>query len=247
MSKIIYLMNNVNIYKKINGIKVVNPIENKYGFLTKLKKDLINFKKVVILPPNSYDFIKNDEIKENILKSFNLSGLIIKKVRLIDARFIGNIKKVIDKADLIFLTDGYPLEQMNFLNNIDLKKFLKSYKGTLIAVGSGAINSANKVLCAPKDISNINDLKEWEGLGITKINVLPNFIDNEKKLNKESKILRKELIKLSFRKDIIGLLDGSFIKIINGKYKIYGTAYKISKGNVTKILKGEREGNEKKL
>lgn len=233
MSKIIYLVSNLGMHDKIDGIKYPKVMDKK--IVENLKKDLKAVKNAIIIPGNSYDYERNDTLVKIFFESFNMSGIKINSTTLIDDRFKEDIKSTIEDADLILLGGGYPLEQIEFFNRINLKNILKSYNGIIIGQSAGAMNCAKRVLCSPEGIECFNDPVEWIGLGLTNINIEPHFLSNERLFNEEDKKVREKLLELSFKGDLVALPDGSYIRINeDGLSSIYGEYYIIKNGNILK-------------
>lgn len=125
---------------------------------------------------------------------------------------------------------GYPLEQMTFFNTLNLSEIIKKYKGTIIAQSAGAINCANKALSIPEEISRFDDPSTWEGLGITNLNIEPHFKMEIDHTNLEEKLIREKLLNLSLNNKIIGLPDGSHIRILDELVETFGENYIIENG-----------------
>jgi len=235
MTKIVYLVSSLGMHNKIDGIKYAKKMDNNNHIIDNLKNDIKNSVNAVIIPGNSYDVERNDVLTQIFVESFNMSGININHVDLIDDRFNKNIKSIIESADLILLGGGYPLEQIEFFNKIDLKNILKTYNGIIIGQSAGAMNCASRVLCSPEGIENFNDPVEWEGLGLTDINIEPHFIKEDLLFNEEDKKIREKLLELSYKGNLIAIPDGSYVRIDEeGKYVVYGEYFIIKRGKIIK-------------
>lgn len=183
--------------------------------------------------PDSYE--SNDEMKCFFYDAFRNSGLPFISLDLWDHR----IKFVdIHEYDFIMLAGGHVPTENKYFKEIQLKEKMKGYKGIIMGVSAGSMNSADIVYVQPELEGESIDVyfeRFIEGLGITNINVLPhyqmvkNYVLDNKRLFED--ITYKDSVNQSF----YALCDGSYILIDEYETKLYGEAYLIKDCIISKI------------
>lgn len=126
--------------------------------------------------------------------------------------------------DVIFLMGGNPDNQMEIINNINLKSIINN-ASVVIGVSAGAINLSEEAIYY-NDYSN--KIEMYDGIGLTNINVYPHFDINNNGFLKEVKMVSKI-------KSLIALPNDSFIRIDNKSIELVGDCFKVDKEKVTKI------------
>lgn len=201
-----YLFSNID---KANGF---NEQQIKY-----LSKDLKNCKSILFVP-GDYDKEKYIIYKDKIVNWFKNIEISFNESHL--ASF-GNVLK---SYDVIFLMGGNPVNQIEIINNINLKSIINN-ASVVIGVSAGAINSSNEAIY----YNDYNEkIENYKGLGLTNINVYPHFDINNNEFLKEVKMVSKI-------KSLIALPNDSFIRINNKSIELVGDCFKVDKEKVTKI------------
>ena len=201
-----YLFSNID---KANGF---NEQQIKY-----LSKDLKNCKSILFVP-GDYDKEKYIIYKDKIVNWFKNIEISFNESHL--ASFGNELKSY----DVIFLMGGNPVNQIEIINNINLKSIINN-ASVVIGVSAGAINSSNEAIY----YNDYNEKVEtYKGLGLTNINVYPHFDINNNEFLKEVKMVSKI-------KSLIALPNDSFIRINNKSIELVGDCFKVDKEKVTKI------------
>lgn len=234
--KKIFLTSDLGCSKKINGIRIAKPLDNKNGFIENLKSKLNGNKKMVFLVSSENEYDTNDYYANLTFESFKLSKIEFDKYIILDGRNESDAKNIIENSDLIILTGGFTLGQMNFFNKIKLKDLLKNSNSVIVGQSAGSINLATKVYCSPESVDELDNPRTWDGLGMTNINIEPHFIVAEDKLNEEEKTMRKELLKDSFENPVYAIADGAYIYDDGNNQTIFGESYFVSDGKVSNSL-----------
>ena len=222
----------VYYYKNFRGL-------NMGIFEGKTMSTFLKNKKFVMIAsdPNNYEI--NDKFLKMDIEALKLSGLEFDKYLVLDNRSKENVDGILKDSDLIFLAGGKTLTQNIFFNDINLKKALKKLDCTIVGISAGSINLASNVYNAPEDLDDINNPLYLKGLDMTTINVIPHFnlydLDDEAK-----KMQRESVLKESFNRTLIALVDKSYIYIKDNKSILYGEAYKIKDGNITRMCDDEK-------
>lgn len=201
-----YLFSNID---KINGF---NEQQIKY-----LSKDLKNSKSILFVP-GDYDKEKYIIYKDKIISWFNNINIYFKE------SYLANFEDELKGYDVIFLMGGNPINQIEIIKNINLKKIINK-ASLVIGVSAGAINSSNEAIY----YNDYNEkIENYKGLGLTYINVYPHFDINNNEFVKEVKMVSKI-------KSLIALPNDSFIRIDNKSIELVGDCFKVDKEKVTKI------------
>ncbi len=232
----IYLVSDLGCtYLDDDGIHA-KVMDNAYGFLDQLKKELVHPIRVVNVASAAKEYHMNDLFSSLTKASFEMSGFSIAKWDVIDERFTKDVKTTIRQADLVFLAGGGIQSQAELFAKIDLKNMLADYQGMIIGLSAGAINAAYEVNYVSEDIKDTY-VYRFPGLGLTKLNILPHF---DYALS-HADILDK-LVKASMEASYVGLPDGSFVEIVNGNERFVGTYYILQNGQLETVdVENEKE------
>ena len=150
-------------------------LDHRNFFLFNLKKYWKkNMKGLIICAfPDSYE--SNDEMRQFFYDAFNNSGIPFISLELWDHR-----KKEINihEYDFIMLAGGHVPTENTYFSEIKLKEKLQNYKGIIMGVSAGSMNSADLVYAQPElegESIDPNFNRFIQGLGLTNINVLPHY------------------------------------------------------------------------
>lgn len=231
--KKIFLVSDLGCSIKKDGIRHLSTIDNRNGIIDQIKQALSNNRKMVFIVSSPADFAKNDQYADFTFRSFEQSGLIFQEKILIDERYKGNVEAELHSADLLFLCGGVTKTQMQYFEKIGLRDILHQYHGVIVGQSAGAMNLASLVLCSPEIEEEIGGTYSWPGLGIVDISIEPHFtLAASDRLSLQ---LRKELLDLSATHPLYAICDGTHLYIDETATCIYGEAYLIHNGVITKI------------
>ncbi len=218
--KHVFLTSDVGCIKKIDGVRIVSPIDDSNGIIEQIKKCLVKEDTFVYFASDPTCSHKTDMYAKFVFDSFKLSGFNFKNYIIIDDRFDGDLKNVVDSADIVFLTGGDTKTQMDFFERIGLRNILKDYKGVIIGQSAGSMNLANLVVCPPEDESVSTYI--WNGLGIVDINIEPHFSEDD--FSKDD-FYNNKLKEISKIYPLYAYGDGAHIYYDGFNYSIYGNVY----------------------
>ena len=210
-------------------------LDFKNGFVSNLKSFWKDDKKALMIAasPNCYD--SNDEMTSFFYDCFNNSGLPLNDLCLWDDRYNGlNIQEF----DLIVLAGGHLPTQNEFFKNIQLKEKLVGYKGIILGISAGTMNSADIVYAQPEmegESIDLNYQRFISGLNLTSIKVLPHY-QKVKDYYLDGRRLFEDITYMdSYGKRFIVLNDGSYILQKDNEVLIFGESYLLSDGIMNKI------------
>ena len=203
-----------------------SSINTENGFNKKqeelIRKDILNNCIISFIPSDFDNYIKNDNSLSLYIKMFDNIGIVFKQVNLIDNRISQkNAKKLLNESDVIFLLGGIPEYQMKAIKKYDLIDYIKKCK-VVMGVSAGAMNQSKKIIY--KDDFDNFEIKSYNGIGITDINVFPHVNSENSKLYEEAK-------EVSSYMPVFALPDDSFVRIENGQFKMFGEFYYLDNHN----------------
>ena len=218
-------------------------IEGKSGlnddnfFVENLKRHLSENAKILIISSDPYNKEMNDGNVRFISEEFPKSGFSLTKVDICDDGHRDLVKKLCD-YDLIVLAGGHVPTESKFFNEINLYDEIRKYNGIVMGISAGTMNQAEIVYAIPEleGESIDSDYKRFiPGLGLTHVNVIPHF-QWLKTLTLDGKNMIEDIAyEDSHGKQFIGVVDGAYILIENGKHTLYGEGYLIKDGICRKI------------
>ena len=231
MSKI-FLTSDLGCSIKVDGVRISQEMNNFNGVVDQIKNALGNTKKIVFIVSSPTNYEGNDNYARLTFESFRKSEIVFEKELIIDDRFQGNLMEI-KNADLVFLAGGNVAVQMSYFEKIGLKEILEDFKGVIIGQSAGAMNLAHEVLCPPEYEDQIGENYKWNGLGKTSISVEPHFVLDV--CDEIDVRLRNELLNISEYRPLYAICDGSYILVDDKLSTLYGEAYLVEKGVITKI------------
>ena len=243
----LFLTSTINTYyKDENGNKIAIPVEDENLILTNLKKFLKKKNRLVYVANDPNNIEKNESRIKVLCESFDKSGLKFKEKILLDSRNKHKAKEILSGADLVILSGGKCLRQLEFFNEINLKEIIKEHNLLTIGISAGSMNLCNIVANFPEETSDLGEPLWVNGLGFYDGIFIPHF-DGETKTYQiedvEIDVVNDYVLPLSKEKELIGVPNGSYILINDNKVSYYGKIYKILNGKI-KIL---RQKNEKEF
>ena len=214
---------------ELDGVKTACPIENK-NILRELK-DVKSISHLLFVCSNPTVFDKTDLYAPLTREAFELSGIPVKDMTILDSRTDKNMAELVKNSDVIFLAGGVTPMQMEYFKKINLTKELHKYNDKIIiGQSAGAMNLAKVVYNSP-EIYEMQDTVTtyYEGLGFSDINIEPHFDINEKEY------IVKVLLPDSMTRPFIAIENNGFIVHDDKGTRLYGDAYAFYNGIVKKI------------
>lgn len=236
------LTSDFNNYEKINGEKVVHPMDNSNGIVDHLKEYLNRYNKVVFVASdinNPHELVL--DYANVFFDSMKMVGITFLEYFILDGMNKDKTYEYINGADLIFLCGGSTYNQHLFFKEINLKSLLKDYDGIIMGQSAGALNMAFNVFNSPEEVENYEPIY-FDGLGLTEINIEPHFVLDDFLFDQNERFQRDTIIQESSKRIIYGQCNGSHILIDNSdNIMVCGETYLIQDGNIFCICKnGEK-------
>ena len=186
--------------------------------------------------PSSFDM--TDHFSASVRKSLVEAGVSFGRFLILDSRNASNTAELITKADFIILAGGHVPTQNKFFSEISLKEHMALFKGTLMGISAGSMNSAEVVYSQPElegEASDPNYKRFLTGLGLTRTMILPHYNDIKRHILDGMRIIEDITFPDSQGRKFLAIPDGSYLYIENGKETVFGEAYLISDGKISHI------------
>ena len=225
------------------GKRLACKLDERNGFVVQLKQVWkLNSRCLIICSdPDSYEI--NDSFKNIFQQSFFLSGLSIAEVTFCDARNESELPKLMKEADVILLAGGHVPTQNHFFERTHLKERMQDFDGIVIGISAGSMNCAQVVYAQPElegEAIDPNYQRFLNGLGLTNLMILPHYQYIKTLILDGKRVIEDITYPDSIGKEIYGLVDGSFVKILGDNIELFGEAYLIKDGE-TRPICGENE------
>ena len=191
-----------------------------------LNEELNEEPTLAFIPSNFNDHENNLKRVNKTIQMFKNSGVKFNIGYLIDNEVTTEKAiEVMKKCDVVFLSGGNPLEQIEGINNLNIRNAIREYGNIIVGMSAGSMNMADKVLLAKDEDENIPETIVYDGIGLTNINIEPHCdFDNKdhwEDLKEASKINK-----------IYCMVDNCSIVIKNKEIKTNGNYCIINDGKI---------------
>lgn len=220
-----------------NGIRIPCSFDGANHFLSLLKEHWIINSKCLVISSDPENEEINDSFKAVFTEAIRISNLSISKLDVCDSRNESRIAEMLYEYDVLLLAGGHVPTQNKFFSKINLKKLMKSYDGIVIGISAGTMNCADVVYAQPEldgEATNSEYLRYLDGLNLTNINILPHFQDIKDLSIDGLRVLEDISLPDSWIRPFYALVDGAFIFVDDNKPTLYGEAYWVQDGAITK-------------
>lgn len=210
-----------------------------YGFFDDLKEEWPGKANFLFVPSDTYAKDENDAQLKAVLDTFGASNLSIENYKILDEETPA--KELVQWADIVFLAGGHAPTQLSFMKRVGLKNALNGFKGIVIGVGAGSMNSAYYVYHMPElkgEALDPNFVRFSDGLDLTNIQIIPHW-DYFKNLTLDGlDVIEDIIVPDSFGCRFYLICDGSYFKEKNGKTFFKGKGEIIEDGIITPLKQG---------
>lgn len=187
-----------------------------------------------------------DGMRDHLRDALAVSGLSCGGFDVWDDRTGDFSEKTLQSYDAVFLGGGHVPTQNAFFQRISLRETIRNFKGLVIGISAGTMNSADVVYAQPELEGEAVDpayQRFIPGLGLTGTNVLPHYQMIRDAVLDGQRVFEDITYPDSVGRQFIALVDGSYILCENGAETIYGEAYRIAGGAIEKICEeGQSRG-----
>lgn len=219
-------------------IRMPCAFDDSNNFLSLLRTSMPENSKCLILSSDPENDERNDSYKSVYTEAFRLSELPLIELDICDSRNESRIADMLHDYDVLLLAGGHVTTQNQFFDRINLKTLMTSYKGVVIGISAGTMNCADVVYAQPEwdgEATNPDYQRYLKGLNLTELIILPHFQDLNELSVDGLRVIEDISLPDSWRKPFYGLVDGSFVIIEDNKSTLYGEAYWVQDGRITKV------------
>lgn len=227
----------------LDGSRKVEGLDKMNHFTDNLKKYWREDSRCLMIcaAPDSYEM--NDGMADFFRGAVETAGFTVGAFGLWDARTTGMSKEVLHSYDVIFLGGGHVPTQNAFFHSIRLREMIQDFDGIVVGISAGTMNSADTVYAQPELPGEAEDPsyeRSLSGLGLTKTMILPHYQMVKDNVLDGKRLYEDITFGDSFGKKFLVLPDGSYLLAEDGVETVWGEAYQISDGEITRIC-GEDE------
>lgn len=235
----IFLTSHIGGSVKIDGQRVPSSLMTGNELVSNLQKRWPERARVLFIASDPENTVKTDFYCETILYAFPLHDMQIDTFTVCDCRNMDAAASLRD-YDVIILSGGHVPTQNRFFGRIGLKERISSFKGILIGISAGTMNCAKVVYAQPEEEGEAVDpdyQRFFPGLGLTKRMVLPHYQAIKEDVLDGLRVFEDVAYPDSYGREFYALNDGSYILSENGVETLYGEAYLIRDGRLTRICR----------
>lgn len=222
----------------LDGSRKVDGLDGKNGFVDKLRAEWKQDSKCLMIAASPENYEGNDEMTGFFENAVKRSRLSVSGFDLWDGRTMAVTKDMLDSYDVIFLGGGHVPTQNRFFGRLGLRELIRDFKGIIIGISAGTMNSADVVYAQPELPGESVDPEYHRfltGLGLTKTMILPHY-QMVKDFELDGKRLYEDItFEDSHGRRFLVLPDGSYLMKKDGLETVWGEAYEVRDGHMEKI------------
>lgn len=217
----------------LDGSRQVDGLDKKNSFVENLRAYWKENARCLMIAAAPEEYARNDEMTAFFHEAVKKAGLTLAVFDLWDARTEDISGEALHSYDVIFLGGGHVPTQNQFFEQISLREKLKEFRGIVIGISAGTMNSADTVYAQPELPGESDDpsyVRFLRGLGLTGTMILPHY-----QMVKDNELDGKRLYEDitygdSYGRKFLVLPDGSYLLIEDGAETVWGEAYEIENG-----------------
>lgn len=217
------------------GEEKLNPAN---GFVDALRKALPSPCRCLFITSDRDDHAFTEGHGHAIKRSFEATGFEFSDYTLLDGSNEGEAAELVEKAELIVLAGGHVPTQNRFFTHIGLRELMRQYKGVVLGISAGSMNSADIVYVQPElpgESCDTDFIRYTPGLGLTKTQILPHYNQVQDNYLDGRRLIEDITFADSIDKRFYVLNDGSYIHIEKGCETLLGEARLIENGSMKMI------------
>ena len=143
-----------------------------------------------------------------------------------------------EEADFVRLAGGHVPTQNAYFEHLGLKRMILAFDGIVMGISAGSMNCPEVVYAQPElpgESVDPNYERFLFGLGLCNVNVLPHYQMVKDNMLDGRRLIEDITFEDSMDESFIVLVDGSYVLVYDGVAEVYGEAWRISDGEMTKI------------
>ena len=161
------------------SVCVDGPINPANGFLDRLREALGNNPLHALFVTTYPDDIPWSEHCSGCMRqAFEDVGFRFASYVLLDRRTAPQVRKLLKQCDFLILGGGHLPSQNTFLHELGMPELIKKFKGVVMGISAGTMNSARMAYALPEESGEPGDedfARLRPGLGLTEWRILPHY------------------------------------------------------------------------
>lgn len=230
-------------YPQADG-RVFYGYSEENGFLGRFRKGWESGCGCLMIASDPADFAGNDRMQGEFFGFFKISEIPVSRLVMCDDRNADDLPRLLSECRFVILAGGHVPTQNAFFKKIGLRERMKGYEGTILGISAGTMNCAGTVYAQPELSGEALDPgyeRYLPGLGLTTLMILPHYQEAKDRLLDGKRLFEDITYKDSMGKTFYALVDGSYVLAQGGREVLYGEAYRIKDGTISRICdKGAR-------
>ncbi|MCI8660373.1 MAG: type 1 glutamine amidotransferase-like domain-containing protein [Lachnospiraceae bacterium] len=239
--KTVFLTSSPDASYQVDGKWITGPFTKKNGFLDRFKKVCPVNPQVLLITATPDEKEKNQEMREYFTRVFAASSIPVKEILLLDRQTEGRLSEWINLSQVVILGGGHVPTQNRFFHELKLKEYIQDFKGVIMGISAGSMNCAHVVYAQPELPGEAIDAgyeRYLIGLGLTNRQILPHYQIVKDYTLDGWKLMEEITYPDSAGREFYALEDGSYIMCQQGREILYGNAYRIADGVITRVCSG---------
>lgn len=205
------------------------------GFVNELRKRLPQPCSLLYICSDPDDPESSDRYSAEMRDGFQQRGFVFSDFQVLDRRNDTEAGELMEKADVVLLAGGHVPTQNRYFVEIELDRLLQDYKGVVIGVSAGTMNSAKLVYAQPEregEAISTDFQRFLPGLGLTDIMILPHYQQIKHNVLDGLRLFEDITYPDSEGRCFYALPDGSYLFGHDGVEELRGEAYRIKEGRL---------------
>lgn len=231
------LASHLGAYEKDeNGVRYAITISDNNSIVTNIKKYLKGTKSFLFVANEPSMVEEHEEKARCIFQSFHMSDINFDSYAILNNNTKHMSEELVDNADLILLSGGKLICQMNFFEEVGLKSLLERSHALIIGTSAGAMNLCEKAFNFPERIIDIPEPRIVDGLGFYDKYIIPHLDGRNLKYECYAdgvEPVTDYILPFSKKETLIGLNNNSYIILHDGIEEFVGEYYIIQDGQVS--------------
>ena len=208
------------------------------GFTSILRLELNGVRRTLFICSDPERHEKTVFFSNEMRQCFADSGFNFAAWEVLDGENASEARALIDQAEFIVLAGGHVPTQNRFFQAIQLKSLLVGWRGLVMGISAGTMNSARIVYAQPElpgEAIAPDYIRFLPGLGLTETMVLPHYQMNKNDVLDGLRVYEDIALPDSAGRCFYALPDGSFLHGTPNAETLRGEAWRIKDGGMERI------------
>ena len=186
--------------------------------------------------PDGYEF--SEHFVQDIAATLKKEGVEVSSLFILDNRNKGKAASLFKKCNLVVLAGGHVPTQNKFFASFPIKMLLSRFKGTLLGISAGSMNSGKEVylMLEEKGETKSEECNRLvKGLGLTSLVLIPHYTEDED-YNLDGLNLYRDVVYPFFQnRAVMCIPDGTYVYNSDEGEVICGECWSIIDGKRNRI------------